>query len=213
DNAPWGLARLSSRDMLVNQDSHLRPYSKEMQDDFGGRAKWGATFGNYRRGDYNGHGTHCVGTVGSTTYGVAKEANLIAVKVLGDDGNGTWSDLIAGLDWVQKSSQASGRPSVASLSLGGPGSTVVDAAVTELVNDNVHVIVAAGNDKIDASTQSPARVPSVITVAASNVADQQAWFSNFGRVVTLYAPGQDIISTWIGNTRVGQLPTFLIQYL
>ncbi|KAG6876351.1 hypothetical protein C0992_013287, partial [Termitomyces sp. T32_za158] len=108
---------------------------------------------------------------------------------------------IAGLDWVQRSARASGRPSVASLSLGGPGSTIVDAAVTKLTNANVHVIVAAGNDNIDASTESPARVPSAITVAASNIADKQAWFSNFGRVITLYAPGQDIISTWIGNTR------------
>ncbi|KAG6898939.1 hypothetical protein C0993_002499, partial [Termitomyces sp. T159_Od127] len=109
---------------------------------------------------------------------------------------------IAGLEWVQRSVRASGRPSVASLSLGGPGSTVVDIAVAKLTSDNIHVIVAAGNDGIDAGTQSPARVPSVVTVAASNIADQQAWFSNYGKVITIFAPGQDIISTWIGNTRV-----------
>ncbi|KAG6896202.1 hypothetical protein C0992_009743, partial [Termitomyces sp. T32_za158] len=220
-NAPWGLARLSSRDRLFNQNSQATNFAFAYKDgagrgvdvyvldtgifiehaDFGGRARWGATFGNYRDGDYNGHGTHCAGTVGSMTYGVAKQANLIAVKVLGDDGKGDWSDLIAGLDWVQKSARASGRPSVASLSLGGPGSAVVDAAVAKLATVNIHAIVAAGNDNIDASTESPARVPSAITVAASNIADKQAWFSNYGRVITLYAPGQDIISTWIGNTR------------
>ncbi|KAG6887646.1 hypothetical protein C0995_013751 [Termitomyces sp. Mi166 len=125
----------------------------------------------------------------SITFGVAKKANLIAVKVLDDDGNGYTSDIIKGLEYVETDAERSGRPSVASLSLGGPFNPALDEAVAK---------VAAGNSNLPVELFSPAGAPSAITVAASNIKDEKASFSNWGAGVDIFAPGENIISTWIG---------------
>ncbi|KAG5640906.1 hypothetical protein DXG03_006680 [Asterophora parasitica] len=167
---------------------------------FGGRARWGATFGGYPDADGNGHGTHVAGTVGGSQYGVAKAVSIIAVKVLGDDGSGSVTDIVDGLQWVSSAAAASGRPSIATLSLGGGASVPLDNAVTSLVNKGIHVTVAAGNDNVDAKNTSPARAAGVITVGASTIADARASFSNYGSVVDVFAPGLNVISSWIGST-------------
>ncbi|KAJ3480011.1 hypothetical protein NLI96_g8664 [Meripilus lineatus] len=216
-DAPWGLARLSTDAKLTNQDANALTFTYKFNSaagsgvdiyiidtgiflghsDFGGRAKWGATFGGYPDEDGNGHGTHVSGTAAGNQFGVAKSASLIAVKVLDDDGSGFVSDIISGLDFVMTSVQSSGRPSVASMSLGGGAFTPLDNAVESLTNAGIHVTVAAGNDHADAGDTSPARVPSAITVAAMDISDSAAGFSNFGAVVDLYAPGVNIISAGI----------------
>ncbi|KXN80636.1 Cuticle-degrading protease [Leucoagaricus sp. SymC.cos] len=167
---------------------------------FGGRARWGETFGPYADADGNGHGTHCSGTAAGSQFGVAKSANLIAVKVLSDAGSGAVSDIVSGLSFVQSSARSSGRPSVASMSLGGGASTALDSAVASLTGSGVHLSVAAGNDGADAGNTSPARAPSANTVGATTIADARASFSNFGSVVDVFAPGQNVISAWIGST-------------
>ncbi|KXN86834.1 Subtilisin-like serine protease pepC [Leucoagaricus sp. SymC.cos] len=173
-NAPWGISRLSSSTRLSNQ--------------------------NTNDADGNGHGTHCSGTAAGSQFGVAKSANLIAVKVLSDAGSGAVSDIVSGLSFVQSSARSSGRPSVASMSLGGGASTALDSAVASLTGSGVHLSVAAGNDGADAGNTSPARAPSANTVGATTIADARASFSNFGSVVDVFAPGQNVISAWIGST-------------
>ncbi|KAF9468269.1 serine protease [Collybia nuda] len=219
-NAPWGLSRLSQRGRLANQSPSVLTHSYTYDasagsgvdiyiidtgvytshSQFGGRARWGATFGGYANADGNGHGTHCAGTAAGSQFGVAKSANIIAVKVLSDAGSGSVADIVSGLNWVATSARASGRPSIASLSLGGGASTALDNAVTALTNAGVHVTVAAGNSNVDAGSTSPARAPSAITVGASTIADARASFSNYGSVVDVFAPGQNVISSWIGST-------------
>jgi cerevisin len=146
--------------------------------------------------DGNGHGTHCAGTAAGKTYGVAKNANLIAVKVISDNGQGTTSDIIDGLNWVVTNVASTGNPSIASMSLGGGVSDALDALVNQTVAANITVVVAAGNDNTDASGQSPARVAAAITVAAANITNTKASFSNYGAPVDIWAPGVDIISAW-----------------
>ncbi|KAI0077290.1 serine protease [Panus rudis PR-1116 ss-1] len=219
-NAPWGIARLSQDARLSNQNTGSLTFTYKYDSaagagvdvyvvdtgiftshsQFGGRARWGATFGGYANADGNGHGTHVAGTVGSNQYGVAKSVSLIAVKVLSDQGSGSVSDIVSGLNWVLTQARASGRPSIATLSLGGSASTPLDNAIVSLVNAGIHVTVAAGNDNVDARNTSPARVAVANTIGASTIADARASFSNFGSVVDLFAPGQNIISTWIGST-------------
>ena len=127
------------------------------------------------------------------TYGVAKAATVIPVRVLDCSGSGFNSDVIAGLEWVAANHQA-GTPAVANLSIGGAASPMVDAAVQGVINDGVTAVVAAGNSATDACSGSPARVPGALTVAASDSADRQATFSNYGSCVDLYAPGVGIKS-------------------
>lgn len=147
--------------------------------------------------DCNGHGTHVAGTIGGTTYGVAKDVTLIPVRVLDCNGSGTNSGVIAGVDWVKTNYLATGtRPSVANMSLGGGASRALDTAVTNLINAGVSVVVAAGNSSADACKSSPARVPLAITVAASDSNDTFASFSNRGTCVDVIAPGVNITSDW-----------------
>lgn len=164
--------------------------------EFEGRATFGFAAGAMQMLDGNGHGTHCAGTAAGKTYGVAKNASLIAVKVLSDNGSGLTSDIISGLNWVLTNVESTGKPSIASMSLGGSVSDALDALVNQTVAAGITVVVAAGNDNTDASAQSPARVATAITVAAANITNTKASFSNYGAPVDIWAPGVDIISAW-----------------
>ena len=146
--------------------------------------------------DGNGHGTHTAGTAVGTCVGVAENATLHVVKVLGNDGAGSYSRIIDGLKWVVQDVAANGGwPAVASLSLGGDRSKALDDAVTQVVNGGIPVVVAAGNDfGADACTTSPAGSPAAITVAATDRSDKAAAFSNVGTCVDIWAPGQSIMS-------------------
>ncbi|SCX49948.1 Peptidase inhibitor I9 [Klenkia marina] len=173
--------------------------------DFGGRAVSGydAVDGG-SADDCQGHGTHVAGTVGGSTYGVAKQTSLVAVRVLGCDGRGTTSGVIAGVDWVTADHQA-GEAAVANMSLGGGTSTALDQAVQRSVADGVTYAIAAGNGDdrgvpLDACGESPARVAAGITVGASDRNDQPGSFSNYGSCVDLFAPGVSITSAWIGSS-------------
>ena len=146
----------------------------------------GTTLGNT---DCNGHGTHVAGTIGSTTFGVAKQAPLVPVKVLDCAGSGSNAGVIAGLDWV--GTQAKG---VVNMSLGGGASIPTDDAVARLTAKGFTVVVAAGNSNADACKSSPARAPSAITVGASSNTDARASFSNWGTCLDIFAPGVNITS-------------------
>jgi len=162
--------------------------------DFEGRAVIGASFTGDNDNDEDGHGTHVAGTVGSKTYGVAKKAHLIAVKVLGKNG-GTVSGFVDGVNWVRTEVGKSGKPSVASMSLEAKGSKPIDDAVESLIKIGIHCVVAAGNHNVDAKDTSPARVPAAITVGATNITDARTWFSNYGASIDVFAPGSSILST------------------
>lgn len=143
--------------------------------------------------DCNGHGTHVAGTVGGTTWGVAKGVTLVPVRVLDCSGSGAYSGVIAGIDWVANSSL---RPAVANLSLGGGTSAALDAAIAGAVSKGVTVVVAAGNSNADACNYSPSRAPSAITVGATTSSDARASYSNYGSCLDIFAPGSSITSAW-----------------
>ena len=147
--------------------------------------------------DCNGHGTHVAGTLGGTTYGVAKSVSLVPVRVFGCTGSTTIDAVVSGINWVV-TNHVSG-PAVANMSLSAGVSTALDTAVSALIADGVTAVVAAGNDNVDSCTRSPARVTAALTVNASDIADARASFSNYGSCSDLYAPGVSILSTWIGS--------------
>lgn len=166
---------------------------------FGGRASRGVDeIGDGRNGvDCNGHGTHVSGTVGGSTYGVAKGVALKAVRVLNCAGSGTNSGVIAGVDWVT----ANRTPgAVANMSLGGGASTALDNAVTNSVNAGVTYAIAAGNSNRDACRFSPARAAAAITVGATTSTDARASYSNYGSCLDLFGPGSSITSAWSTST-------------
>ncbi|KAF9431387.1 serine protease [Entomortierella beljakovae] len=221
--APWGLSRISHRKRLSFKTRSKYIHNPDggdgvtvfvidtginiKHDEFEGRASWGATIPNGDADiDGNGHGTHCAGTIGSAAYGVSKKAQVVAVKVLRSNGSGTMSDVVAGVDFAvqehltlkaQKGSKY--RGSVANMSLGGGKSRPLDSAVTNAVASGLHFAVAAGNDNRDACYYSPAGVEAAVTVGASTVRDERAYFSNHGTCVDIFGPGLDIESTWIGG--------------
>ena len=149
--------------------------------------------------DCHGHGTHVAGTVAGTVYGVAKLATIVPVRVLGCTGSGSYSGVIAGIDWTVSHHQA-GVPAVANMSLGGGVSSAINAAIARGVADGITYVVAAGNENSDACLRSPASAPDAITVAASTIVDSRASFSNWGRCVDVFAPGQSVTSAYIGGT-------------
>ncbi len=213
----WGLDRIDQYSLPLNSaysynndgtgvnayviDTGIRISHSE----FNGRATLGYDVikGNSKGGDCNGHGTHVAGTIGGINYGVAKNVNLIAVRVLNCQGSGTTSGVIAGIDWVTKNAS---RPAVANMSLGGGASTSLDTAVSNSVNAGISYVVAAGNSSQDACVSSPSRVPSAITVGATDRTDTRPSWSNFGKCLDLFAPGVSITSAWKdSNTAVNTI--------
>ncbi|KAJ5851540.1 vacuolar serine proteinase [Penicillium soppii] len=222
-NAPWGLARISHRDSLSFGNFNKYLYAEEGGEgvdayvidtgtnvehvDFEGRANWGKTIPqNDEDEDGNGHGTHCSGTIAGKKYGVAKKANVYAVKVLRSNGSGTMSDVVKGVEWaveahIKKSKKGDKKfkGSVANMSLGGGSSRTLDLAVNAAVDAGIHFAVAAGNDNADACNYSPAAAQKAVTVGASTLGDERAYFSNYGKCTDIFAPGLNILSTWTGS--------------
>lgn len=209
DNPPsWGLDRIDQAD-TEGDKKYTYPDSagegvtayvvdtgvRISHEDFGGRATSGfdAIDNDDNADDGNGHGTHVAGTIAGTEHGVAKNAKIVAVRVLDNEGSGTTEQVVAGIDWVTENHQG---PSVANMSLGGGVDEALDAAVQKAIDSGVTFGVAAGNESTDASQGSPARVKDAITVASSTDADEQSDFSNYGDIVDIYAPGSDITSDW-----------------
>jgi subtilisin family serine protease len=147
--------------------------------------------------DCNGHGTHVAGTVGGTTWGVAKNVTIHPVRVLDCGGSGSYEGVIAGIEWVTANHAT---PAVANMSLGGGASQAVDDAVTNSIAAGVVYALAAGNDSGDACTKSPARTPNAITVGSTTNTDARSSFSNFGTCVDIFAPGSNIASAWHTST-------------
>ena len=164
---------------------------------FGGRALAGFDAFGGNGTDCNGHGTHVAGTVGGSTYGVAKGVRLFAVRVLSCSGSGSNSGVIAGVNWVTANHS---DPAVANMSLGGGASTALDTAVRNSIAAGVTYAIAAGNSNQNAANSSPARVSQAITVGATTSTDARSSFSNFGSVVDIFAPGSSIRSAWITST-------------
>jgi len=225
-SAPWGLARISHRDSLTFGTFNKYLYTTDGGDgvdvyvidtgtnvdhvDFEGRAHWGKTIPqNDEDADGNGHGTHCSGTVAGKKFGVAKKANVYAVKVLRSNGSGSMSDVIKGVEWAAtahsekalaaKRSKKKFKGSAANMSLGGGKSTTLDLAVNAAVDAGIHFAVAAGNDNADSCSYSPAAAANAVTVGASTLNDERAYFSNYGKCNDIFAPGLNIQSTWIGS--------------
>jgi subtilisin family serine protease len=218
--ATWGIDRIDQRALPLSNsyaydataagvtayviDTGIR-YS---HSEFGGRAQFGYDAFGGDGSDCNGHGTHVAGTIGGTTYGVAKAVKLVSVRVLGCDGAGTVAGAIAGVDWVT-GNHAAGAPAVANMSLGASSSTSLDTAVQNSIADGVTYAIAAGNGNsfgtpLDACKVSPARVVAALTIGATDKTDKKASFSNYGICIDWFAPGVGIVSAGAGSNTATQ---------
>lgn len=208
----WGLDRVDQRALPLSNSFTASAYGAGVDvyivdtgvstthTDFSGRLRSGFSAINDGRGsnDCNGHGTHVAGTAAGTTFGIAKAASIVPVRVLDCAGSGTNTGVIAGLDWIIANHSA-GVAAVANMSLGGGTSLALDTAVQNAINDGVVMAVAAGNSNTNACNSSPARAANAITVGATDRTDTRASYSNFGGCVDLFAPGSNITSTWINS--------------
>ena len=218
-SAPWGLDRIDQPNLPLDgtyqyatsgsgdfdsAGSGVKAYVidtgiRSTHVDFGGRVVSGYDGIVDGSQDCNGHGTHVAGTIGGSTYGVAKAVTLVPVRVFGCSGSTTVSAIITGINWVIADHTGT-NPAVANMSLSSSADASMDLAVNALINDGVTVAVASGNDIVDACTKSPARVPNAITVNASTSADTAASFSDYGSCSDIYAPGVGILSAWYTST-------------
>lgn len=209
-NAIWGLDRIDQQSLPLNSNyyydfdgSGVTAYVIDTgvrisHNEFGNRATHGYDFidNDSDASDCNGHGTHVAGTIGGSAYGVAKNVNIVGVRVLGCNGSGSNSGVIAGINWVKNN--ASG-PSVANMSLGGGASQATDDAVNNAVAAGISFVVAAGNDNSNACNYSPARATNAITVGSTASNDSRSSFSNYGNCLDIYAPGSSIKSAWYNS--------------
>ncbi len=209
-NPVWGLDRIDQHNLPLSKSfnynktgSGVNAYIVDTgilasHQEFNGRVQTGysAIADNNGTNDCNGHGTHVAGTVGGSTYGIAKNVGLVPVRVLDCAGSGAMSGVIAGLDWIIQNGR---KPAVVNMSLGGSAYSTLDTAIDNLFNNGYVPVVAAGNSNTDACTSSPARAGKAITVAATDSTDTRASYSNYGSCVDLFAPGSQITSAWIGS--------------
>ena len=211
----WGLDRISERALQLDGEYQYEFHGSGVNvyvldtgidtsnPDLGGRAALGVDEVDGAARDCNGHGTAVAGTIGGTTYGVAKQVSLTSVRVLNCGGVGFDSDVVAGLEWATDNYLANRKPSVAVLAFEGPPSETLNAAVNAAYQAGLGSVVAAGNDHADACNYSPASASGVLTVAASDITDHRASFSNGGTCVGMFAPGVDIPVDWLrGRTSI-----------
>jgi len=217
----WGLARTSHYGGISGGINNHYSYSSDgagsgvyvyvldtgifiNHADYRGRATWGANYAGGSNNDGNGHGTHCAGTIGGTTFGIAKQANLVAVKVLSDSGSGSIAGIISGIQWATSNCINNGYAGcVFSMSLGGTSGGTMRTAITAAYNAGIPTVAAAGNSNANACGFYPAGYPECITVGATDAYDYRSSFSNFGTCVKIFAPGTGITSTWRdGSTAV-----------
>lgn len=213
EDADWGLARISSTSpgtsTYTYADSAGEGTCAYVVDtgietdhpEFEGRAEFLKNFAGGSDSDGQGHGTHVAGTIGGVTYGVAKKTKLFAVKVLDDNGEGSNSGVIAGMDFVADDAASQDCPNgvVVNMSLGGLFSSAINAAAAEITKAGLFLAVAAGNDADDSAGYSPASEESACTVGATDKTDKLATYSNTGSLVDVLAPGTAITSAWLNG--------------